>query len=146
MKMGAMSDLAIIVDLDETLCANFHHPVVKGVQVLRRIDRTRVHVHYVTARTPKSQRGTDVFMILHDLPHPANVLYSPEISSSRDHKLKWHVELAGRYRVLASIGDADEEAEASAAAGIPFVLVDVNRPEVAWAELEALLDAAGVLK
>ncbi len=47
--------------------------------------------------------------------------------------------------MLASIGDADEEAEASAAAGIPFVLVDVNRPEQAWAELEALLEAAGVL-
>jgi phosphoglycolate phosphatase-like HAD superfamily hydrolase len=140
-----MPPLALIVDLDETLCVTFHHPVVKGIEVLRRIDPSRVHVFYVTARTPKSQRGTDVFMLLHDLPHPANVIYSPEITSSREHKRKCHLELAGRYSMIASIGDAEEEAEASTAAGIPFVLVDVNRPELAWAELETLLEAAGVL-
>lgn len=140
-----MPDFALIVDLDETLCVTFHHPVVKGVEVLRRIDPNRVHVFYVTARTPKSQRGTDVFMLLHALPHPANVLYSPVITSSRDHKLKCHLDLAERFCVLASIGDADEEAEASAAAGIPFVLVDVERPELAWAELEMMLGKVGVL-
>jgi len=143
-----MADLpfALIVDLDETLCVTFHHPVVKGVEVLRRIDHNRVHIFYVTARTTASKRGTDVFLLLHDLPHPANVLYSPIITSSRDHKFDCHLDLAGRFRVLASIGDADEEAEASAAAGIPFVLVDVNRPEAAWAELERMLEEAGVLK
>lgn len=140
-----MPDLALIVDLDETLCVTFHHPVVKGVEVLRRIDRTRVQVHYVTARTTASKRGTDVFMILHDLPHPANVLYTPFHTSTRDHKLNCHQDLAARFQVLASIGDADEEAEASAAAGIPFVRVDVERPELAWAELEGILDAAGVM-
>lgn len=141
-----MLPLALIVDLDETLCLTFHHPVVKGVEVLRRIDPTRVQVFYVTARTPASKRGTDVFMLLHDLPHPTEVLYAPFYTSSREHKLKCHLELAGRFRVIASIGDAEEEAEASAAAGIPFVLVDVNRPELAWTGLETLLEAAGVLK
>ena len=140
-----MPDLALIVDLDETLCVTFHHPVAKGVEVLRRIDPARVHVFYVTARTPKSQQGTERFMQQHDLPHPANVLYSPLITSSRDHKWECHHDLAKRFRVIASIGDAEEEAEASAAAGVPFVLVDVNRPEAAWAELEALLEAAGVM-
>jgi phosphoglycolate phosphatase-like HAD superfamily hydrolase len=114
------------------------------VEVLRRIDATRVHVHYVTARTTASQRGSDVFLMLHALPHPANVWYSPVIASSREHKLKCHLELAERFRVLASIGDAEEEAEASEAAGIPFIQVDVNRPELAWAELEAMLEAVGV--
>lgn len=139
-----MPDLAVIVDLDETLCASFHHPVRAGVDVLRRLDAARVHVFYVTARTNASQRGTERFLQEHRLLHPANVVYSPVITSSRDHKLKWHLDLAGRFRVLASIGDAEEEAEASAAAGIPFVLVDVNRPELAWTEFEALLAAAGV--
>jgi phosphoglycolate phosphatase-like HAD superfamily hydrolase len=140
-----MPDLAIIADLDETLCVTFHHPVVKGVEVLRRIDATRVHVFYVTARTTASKRGTDVFLLLHDLPHPANVLYSPAITSSREHKLKCHRDLAGRFDVIASIGDAEEEAEASAAAGVPFVRVDVERPESAWAELEAMLETAGLM-
>lgn len=138
--------LAIIVDLDETLCVTFHHPVVKGVEVLRRIDRSLVQVFYVTARTTASKRGTDVFLLLHDLPHPANVLYTPFHTSNRDHKLNCHVDLAARFRVLASIGDADEEAEASAAAGIPFVRVDMDRPELAWAELEAILEAARVMR
>ncbi len=146
MNSSTSRDFALIVDLDGTLCVTFHHPVVKGVEVLRRLDATRVHVFYVTARTTASKRGTDVFLLLHDLPHPANVLYTPFHTSTRDHKLKCHVELAGRFRVLASIGDADEEAEASATAGIPFVRVDIDRPELAWAELEAMLDAAGVLK
>ncbi len=138
--------LSIIVDLDETLCVTFHHPVVKGVEVLRRIDRSLVQVFYVTARTTASKRGTDVFLLLHDLPHPANVLYTPFHTSTRDHKLNCHVDLAARFRVLASIGDADEEAEASAAAGIPFVRVDMDRPELAWAELEAILEAARVMR
>ncbi len=138
--------LSIIVDLDETLCVTFHHPVVKGVKVLRRIDRSLVQVFYVTARTTASKRGTDVFLLLHDLPHPANVLYTPLHTSTRDHKLNCHVDLAARFRVLASIGDADEEAEASAAAGIPFVRVDMDRPELAWAELEGILEAARVMR
>jgi phosphoglycolate phosphatase-like HAD superfamily hydrolase len=146
MKNLTMLPLAVIVDLDETLCVTFHHPVVKGVEVLRRIDPSRVYVFYVTARTPASKRGTDVFLLLHDLPHPANVLYTPFHTGTREHKLKCHLELAGRFRVIASIGDAEEEAEASAAAGIPFVRVDVHRPELAWAELEAVLEAAGVMK
>jgi phosphoglycolate phosphatase-like HAD superfamily hydrolase len=136
-----MPEFALIVDLDETLCVSFHHPVVAGVEVLRRIDPGRVAVFYVTARTTASKRGTDVFLLLHDLPHPANVLYAPFHTSTRDHKRACHLDLARRFRVLASIGDADEEAEASAAAGIPFVRVDVNRPELAWAELEAALGA-----
>lgn len=130
---------AVVVDLDETLCASFHHPVRAGVEVLRRLDAERVHVFYVTARTTKSQAGTERFMQEHGLPHPANVIYSPVLTSSREHKLKCHLDLASRFRVLASIGDADEEEEASAAAGIPFVRVDVCRPQLAWAELETLL-------
>jgi phosphoglycolate phosphatase-like HAD superfamily hydrolase len=138
-----MPDLALIVDLDETLCASFHHPVRAGVEVLRRLDAERVHVFYVTARTTASKRGTDVFLLLHDLPHRENVIYSPFTTSSREHKLKCHLDLASRFRMLASIGDADEEEEASAAAGIPFVRVDVCRPEVAWAEVEAVLIVTG---
>lgn len=146
MNSSTPRDFALIVDLDETLCVTFHHPVLKGVEVLRRIDPSRVYVFYVTARTTASKRGTDVFLLLHDLPHPANVLYTPFHAGTRDHKLKCHLELAGRYSVIASIGDAEEEAEASAAAGTPFVRVDVHRPELAWAELETMLEAAGLLK
>ncbi len=136
---------AIIVDLDETLCSLFDVPIRSGVELLRRVDRLKLQIHYVTARTEKSRRGTERFIEAHDLPGGDTVHYSPTIVSSRQHKLECHLRLARECRVLASIGDSFEEAEASEAAGVPFVLVDVNRPESAWVELAALLEAAGVM-
>lgn len=131
--------LALIVDLDETLCEQFDVPIRAGVELLRRIARTRVEVHYVTARTEVSRRGTERFFADARLPFDRNVHYSPTVIGSRDHKLAMHLRLAREYQVIASIGDSFEEAEASAAAGIPFVSVDTMNAALAWAELERLL-------
>jgi phosphoglycolate phosphatase-like HAD superfamily hydrolase len=133
---------AIIVDLDETICTQFDQPIVIGVQLLQRLDRQKLAVHYVTARTDVSRRGTEQFLEEHRLPGWRNVHYSPTIIGSCEHKRRKHAELAREFQVLASIGDSFEEEEASAACGITFVLVDTDRHELAWLRLEELLRAA----
>jgi phosphoglycolate phosphatase-like HAD superfamily hydrolase len=130
---------AVIVDLDETVCEQFDVPIRAGVELLRRLDRAAVEVHYVTARTEVSRTGTERFFAEYLLPFGRNVHYSPTVIGSRDHKLALHLRLAREYHVLASIGDSFEEAEASAAAGIPFVRVDTANAALAWVELEQLL-------
>lgn len=136
---------AVIVDLDETLCEQFDVPIRAGVELLRRLDRARVEVHYVTARTDASRRGTERFFAEHRLPFDRNVHYSPSVIRSLDHKFALHSRLAREYHVLASIGDSFEERLASEAAGIRFVLVDTSSATVAWSELERLLAEHGVL-
>lgn len=138
--------LAVIVDLDETLCTGFDCPVRAGVELLARVDRARLTVHYVTARTAVSRDGTEKFIEDHRLPGWRNVHYCPNWQGSPEHKKQVHLRLAKEFRVLASIGDYDgEEGEAARAAGVPFVLVDPARPSAGWATLEALLTAAGVV-
>ncbi|OWK45290.1 hypothetical protein [Fimbriiglobus ruber] len=134
---------ALIVDLDETLCTAFACPIRAGIDVLARIDRLKVEVHYVTARTEVSRKGTEQFIGDHRLPGWRNLHLSPTVIGSREHKLKVHARLAREFRVIASIGDSFEEAEASAAAGIPFVPVDVENPVQAWVTLTLLIEEAG---
>lgn len=139
--------LAVVVDLDETLCTAFDCPVPAGVDLLARVDRARLAVHYVTARTAVSREGTEKFIADHRLPGWRNVHYCPTWQGSREHKRDVHLRLAREYRVVASIGDYDgEEGEAARAAGVPFVLVDPARPMAGWSEFEAILAAAGVLR
>jgi hypothetical protein len=58
-----------------------------------------------------------------------------------------HAKLAREYRVLASIGDCDnEEGIAARAAEIPFVLVDRDKPDLAWATLAETLTAANAFR
>ncbi|HEX4609982.1 MAG TPA: hypothetical protein VH092_17445 [Urbifossiella sp.] len=136
--------LAVVVDLDDTVCTGFDCPISAAVAVLARIDRQKVAVHYVTARTDVSRAGTDRFIMEHRLPGWRHVHYCPKWQGSRSHKAQVHVHLAKEYRVIASIGDLDdEEGEAARLAGIPFVLVDRNNAVPAWAEVEKLLDAVG---
>jgi predicted secreted acid phosphatase len=136
--------LAVVVDLDDTVCTGFDCPIRCAVDVLARIDRQRVTVHYVTARTDVSRTGTDRFIMDHRLPGWRHVHYCPKWQGSKSHKAQVHVHLVKEYRVIASIGDLDEEeGEAARLAGVPFVRVDRSNPVPAWAELEKLLDTNG---
>lgn len=135
--------LALIVDLDDTVCTGFACPLRVALDVLLRVHRQRVEVHYVTARTELSRAGTDAFIADHRLPGYRNVHYCPKWQSAARHKAERHAQLAREYHVVASIGDLDDEEGAAArAAGVPFVLVDRDNPGVAWAALAQLLEAA----
>lgn len=132
--------LALIVDLDDTVCTGFACPLRAALDVLSRLHRQKVEVHYVTARTEVSRRGTDDFLAEHRLPGHRNVYYCPNWMSSRRHKAEVHAKLAREYQVIASIGDTDEEeGEAARLAGVPFVLVDRDNPLTAWAALRELI-------
>ncbi|MBN9120044.1 MAG: hypothetical protein J0I06_12920 [Planctomycetes bacterium] len=135
--------LALIVDLDDTVCTSFACPLRAALDVLLRVHRQRVEVHYVTARTEVSREGTDRFIMEHKLPGYRNVHYCPKWQAPRRHKAELHARLAREYQVIASIGDLDEEeGEASRLAGVTFVLVDRDNPGAAWAAVAQLIEAA----
>jgi ribonucleotide monophosphatase NagD (HAD superfamily) len=122
--------LGLIVDLDETICTDFSVPILAAIEVLRRLDRQKVTVHYVTARTETSREGTDRFIMDHRLPGWRNLHFCPNWQGSRRHKNEAHARLAREHRVIASIGDThEEEGEAARLAGIAFILVERGNPE-----------------
>jgi hypothetical protein len=134
--------LALIVDLDDTVCTGFACPLRAALDVLTRIHRQKVEVHYVTARTEVSREGTDAFIMEHKLPGYCNVHYCPKWQTARRHKAEVHAKLAREFQVIASIGDTDdEEGAASRAAGVSFVLVDRDNPFIAWAAVAELIEA-----
>ncbi len=126
---------AIIVDLDETLCTQFDVPIDAGVKVLQRIDESKLHVHYVTARTIVCREGTEKFIRVNRLPGARNVHYGPDSLSSFEHKRRLHESLSREFEVIASIGDSLEEQRAATGLGIYFVEVDPCEPSSAWANL-----------
>lgn len=135
--------LALIVDLDDTVCTGFACPLRAALDVLLRVHRQKVEVHYVTARTELSRKGTDEFIAEHRLPGYRNVHYCPKWLGTKRHKTEVHAKLAREYQVIASIGDlAEEEGEAARLAGVTFVLVDRDNPGVAWAAVAGLIEAA----
>lgn len=136
--------LALIVDLDDTVCTGFACPIAIALTVLRRLDRQKVAVHYVTARPEASRRGTEQFIEEHRLPGWRNLHLCPAYDGSRKHKQEKHARLAREHRVIASIGDCEEdEGEAARLTGVPFVLVDPDNPVAAWVALTELIEAAG---
>lgn len=133
--------LALIVDLDDTVCTGFACPLRVALDVLLRVHRQKVEVHYVTARTELSRKGTDDFLAEHKLPGYRNVHYCPKWHSTKRHKAELHAKLAREYQVIASIGDLDEEeGEAARLAGVTFVLVDRDNPGGAWAAVAVLIE------
>lgn len=129
---GAEVQLAIIVDLDETLCTQFDVPVQAGVEVLQRADQLGIQVRYVTARTTICREATERFLAVNRLPGVQNVHFCPDSVTSAEHKRKQHELLSREFKVVASIGDSSEEELAAAAAGVLFVRVDVQRPAIGW--------------
>lgn len=138
-----LKPLGLIVDLDETVCTSFSMPIHSAIDVLVRLDRRKVKVHYVTARTELSREGTDRFIMDHKLPGWQNVHFCPNWQGSRRHKTEAHARLAREHRVIASIGDThEEEGEAARLAGIAFILVERGNPEPAWLALAELIVSA----
>jgi ribonucleotide monophosphatase NagD (HAD superfamily) len=134
--------LALIVDLDETVCTDFSMPIRSAVEVLTRLDRQKITVHYVTARTDVSRAGTDRFIVEHRLPGWRNVHFCPNWQGPRRHKTEAHERLAREHRVIASIGDThSEEGEAAQLSGITFILVERGNPDPAWVALAELIAA-----
>jgi hypothetical protein len=133
--------LALICDIDDTLCVQFDRPVLAACSFLAALERA-VEVHYVTARPEASRRGTEQFLADHRLPGWRNLHFCPPWQSSRAHKAAVIARLAREYAVVASVGDHEEEEVASRAAGVPFVRVTEERAEQAWAEVARLVEAA----
>jgi phosphoglycolate phosphatase-like HAD superfamily hydrolase len=134
---------AVICDLDDTLCVQFDQPILAGCRLLAQLDRA-IEVHYVTARPEASRRGTEEFLARHRLPGWRNLHFCPAWQSSRRHKAEVIARLAREYAVLASVGDHDEDEEASRAAGVPFVRVSDDNAEQAWLDGARLVGAAGL--
>lgn len=135
---------ALIVDLDDTVCTAFACPIAVALETLRRLDRRRVEVHYVTARPEASRKETERFLNEHRLPGWRNLHLCPTYLGSRKHKQDKHALIAREYQVIASIGDCEEdEGDAARSAGVPFVLVDRDNPVAAWVLLQEMIATAG---
>lgn len=132
--------LALICDIDDTICTGFDCPLATAVKLLAALDRS-IEVHYVTARPDASRAGTAQFLADHRLPGWRNLHFCPSSKSSLSHKTEVMTRLAREYNVLASIGDHDEDEKASRAAGVPFVRVSGDDDEQAWAEVARLIAA-----
>jgi hypothetical protein len=135
-----LKPLGLIVDLDETICTSLAIPIRQAIDVLLRLDRRKVEVHYVTARTEVSRPVTQRFMDEHRLPGWKNLHFCPNWQSSKRHKVETHARLAREHHLIASIGDThEEEGEAALLAGITFVLVERRNPGPAWKTLEQMI-------
>jgi phosphoglycolate phosphatase-like HAD superfamily hydrolase len=132
---------AIICDIDDTICSLFDVPFSHAVEMLTALDRA-VEVHYVTARPPASRQETERFLAEHRLPGWRNLHFCPSWQLSLTHKTLVMERLAREYRVLASIGDHDQDEKASRSAGIPFVHITDATIEQAWAEVARLVAAS----
>jgi acid phosphatase class B len=129
---------AIVCDLDDTLCTEFDRPILVACRLLAAVDRA-IEVHYVTARPEQARAGTERFLCDQRLPGWRNLHFCPSWRSTREHKTEVMQRLAREYAVLVSIGDADEDEQASRAAGIRFVRVTDENPEQAWQEVARLI-------
>jgi hypothetical protein len=132
---------AIICDIDDTLCVGFDRPILAACRFLAQLDRT-IEVHYVTARPEASRPGTEQFLADQRLPGWRNLNFCPTWQSSRTHKAEVMARLARQYAVVVSIGDHDEDEQASRAAGVPFVRVTDDNVEEAWREVARLIAAS----
>jgi hypothetical protein len=135
---------AIICDIDDTLCTLFDQPILTACRWLAQLDRS-IEVHYVTARPEASRKGTEKFLADQRLPGWRNIHFCPDWQSSRTHKTEVMARLARQYAVVVSIGDHDEDEQASRAAGIPFVRVNDDNVDQAWLEVARLVTASGVI-
>jgi len=130
---------AIVCDIDDTICTEFDRPITIACEVLRRISHT-IQVHYVTSRPEESRAGTESFIDEYRLPGSRNVYFTPDYKSSLQHKTDVIRRIAKEYDLIASIGDADEDANAAKKAGVQFVRVRHEHAEAAWSELEEMVN------
>ncbi len=133
--------LAIICDIDETLCTEYDHPIEAAYRVMTRLHRA-IKVHYVTARPEASRTRTEEFLCDLCLPGWQNLHFRPVWQSIREHKTAVMCQLAHNYNVIVSIGDTEEDEQASRAAGVVFVRVAETNCEDAWKRITELVEQA----
>jgi phosphoglycolate phosphatase-like HAD superfamily hydrolase len=132
-----MKPIAIICDLDGTLCTDYDCPIEAGCEILRSLDD--IQVHYVTARPEASRRSTIDFLDRYRLPFRANLYFCPDSVSTLRHKTEAMKRIARDRAVLVSVGDSDEDKRASLAAGLLFVRISHESPEDGWRRVRQLL-------
>jgi phosphoglycolate phosphatase-like HAD superfamily hydrolase len=132
---------AVICDIDDTLCVQFDRPILAACRFLAQLDRA-IEVHYVTARPEAARKGTEQFLADQRLPGWRNLYFCPTWQSSRAHKTEVMARLSRQYAVVVSIGDHDEDEQASRAAGVHFVRVTDENVEEAWREVARLVAAS----
>jgi predicted secreted acid phosphatase len=129
---------AIICDIDESICSEFSTPVRAACELLRRIGQS-LEVHYLTARTETSRAGTERFLRENRLPGAKNLHLCPSWKSTKRHKTDVMKKLAEEFEVLLSVGDAEEDEEASREAGVPFLRAGLENADEDWKKIERLL-------
>ena len=131
--------LAIICDIDETLCTEFDRPIRTACQVLAGLHQA---IRCITSRLGRTategDRGISLRPALAGLAEPVLL---PDLAVDARPQDGRDVPLAKEYVVIVSIGDADEDEQASRTAGVPFVRVRDTNVEAAWKEIAALVDA-----
>lgn len=131
--------LAIICDIDDTICIEFNQPVAAACALLRELPRYSIEVHYVTARSEESKEITESFLVEQRLPTPKNLHLCPRWKGTLRHKREAIREIVRYHRVLLSVGDQPEEETASIEAKVPFVRINPTNFEEGWRSVAALL-------
>ena len=119
----------------------FDQPILAACQMMARLHQG--HRGALRHRPAgNGTKGTEGFLCDQRLPGWQNLYFCPNWQSTRDHKTAVMCRLAKEYVVIVSIGDADEDEQASRAAGVPFVRVTDTNVEDAWKEIAALVASA----
>ena len=135
------SPLVLICDIDETLCTEFDQPVLAGVDLLRRLAKSQLEIHYVTARPEETRAATQHFLETHRLPYSRNLHLCPRHKGSMRHKREATEKIKRDSRIVLSIGDSDEEEMASKDQNIPFIRIDPENFEASWKKVALELRA-----
>jgi phosphatidate phosphatase APP1 len=135
------SPLVLICDIDETICTEFDRPVLMGVELLRRLAKSQLEVHYVTARPEETRAATEEFLLTHKLPYSRNLYLCPRHKGSMRHKREVTEKIKRESRIVLSIGDSDEEEIASKDHNVPFLRIDPEDFETSWKKVALELKA-----
>lgn len=130
--------LAIVCDIDDTICRAFDQAIESACNVLCKLD-SDIEVFYVTSRPDEARSFTEEFLEKHHLPGLKNLRFCPQWKSSRIHKAEITKELAREYDLIFCIGDADEDEQAALEADVSFIRIAKGAEEDAWKQAVALI-------
>jgi phosphatidate phosphatase APP1 len=131
--------LVVICDIDETLCTEFDRPVMQGVNLLQRLSKRQVEIHYLTSRPEETRAATEDFLMRNRLPYGRNLYLCPRWKGSVRHKKDVTEKLKKECRILLSIGDSEEEEIAAKENGIPYCKINPENFPASWDAVAAAL-------
>ena len=126
------ASLVLICDIDETICTEFDRPVMIGVDLLRRLAKSQVEIHYVTSRPEETRAATEDFLAIHKLPYSRNLYLCPRHKGALRHKRETTEKIKRESRIVLSISDSEEEEAASKEHNVPFLRIDPEDFEASW--------------